>query len=267
MKLLEDISFLDGVFEQFIEQNTLTNNYMLKDEYLKHIENRNIYFDIDERNIFFYLKKSRFYRLYYFINESGKPYSFDYQIPIILEILYRGAQSFPKIHHDYWLQSGFKTHISRDCYFLKNTDLDEYSIQTTVNIKKAVSETEIFYIKKLIDENLDLYTGDILSLSEIRQFANTGLVYISYWMGEPCGVLQADIKNNIFWLGHIVVDVPYRGKGISKDLVAYYLNEGIQASCKQFQLWVIQDNLTAVSLYKKYGFKYLNKSSLSMLKK
>lgn len=267
MELLLDVSFVDKVFENYFQKSTLSNNYMLKDEYLTHIENERIYFDIDDINVFFYLKKNGFFRLYYFINTPEKSYPFENELPLVLEILYRGEKNFPIAHQYYWLRSGFSSHLSRDCYFLKNKNLERYPSDGTIKIGKAESPSDFTYAKKLIDLNLDLYTGDNLGEAEIAHFADQGLIFLSTLDGQPCGMLQAENKNNIFWLGHLVVDENYRGKGIAKALVEAYISEGIQAACNQLQLWVIQDNSAAVHLYKKYGFVYLNKSTYSMLKK
>jgi ribosomal protein S18 acetylase RimI-like enzyme len=158
-------------------------------------------------------------------------------------------------------------HLSRDCYFLKNKELYIDLVHSDIRIKSAKSENELMYVKKLMEENLDLYTGDQLTIEEIQYFADENLLYIAYERERPCGMLQADFKNGVFWLGHIVVDANYRGKGIAKLLVVHYLNAGIKLNCNQFQLWVIQENLPALNLYKKYGFNYLNRSTCSMLKK
>jgi GNAT superfamily N-acetyltransferase len=227
-----------------------------------------LFYSVQGQNIYFYLQKNGFYRLYYFINQPELLYTtIASHTPIVLEILYRGEKHFPKAHLDFWLQSGFELHLSRDCYFLKNNDVNLSQEHTSIEIKNAQTMGEYTYVKNLIDQDLDLYTGDNLSIEEIEIFAKKGLVYVAYADTVPCGFLQADFKNNIFWLGHIVVDTCHRGKGIAKFLINHYLNEGMRKQCTQFQLWVIQDNLAAVSLYKKYGFVYLNKSTCSMLKK
>lgn len=151
--------------------------------------------------------------------------------------------------------------------FLKNKELSINVAHSAIRIESAKSENELLYAKRLMEENLDLYTGDQLTMEEIQYFANKICLYIAYDGEQPCGMLQADLKNGVFWLGHIVVETNYRGKGIATALVDHYLNAGIRLNCNQFQLWVIQDNVPAINLYKKYGFNYMNRSTCSMLKK
>ena len=77
---------------------------------------------------------------------------------------------------------------------------------------------------------------------------------------------KADFKNNVYWLGHIVVHKDFRGIGLANLLVNHYLQEGLRLKVKKFQLWVVNNNIPAINLYKKIGFKYFNKSSHSLLK-
>lgn len=267
MQLLQDLNILEEVFEKFFKKSTLTNSYMLKEGYVKHIEAENLYYDLDEKNAFFYLKKNGFFRLYYFINDSNRLFSFSDKEAIVIEIVHRGSKNFPMEHRAYFEQAGFASHLSRDSYFLKNKNLKKKTLNRTSLIKKAETEKEIHFVKALIDSYLDLYTGDNLSLEEIKNYASQGYIYVSYTKQNLSGFLQSELKNKVFWLGHIVIDPSFRGKGIANELAVYYLNEGIEQKCNQYQLWVIQNNEVAVNLYKKYGFVYLNKSTFSMLKK
>jgi ribosomal protein S18 acetylase RimI-like enzyme len=267
MTLVENVALLDEVFEKYLQKSTWSNNYMLKDEYLQHIEKQKLFYIQEGQNFYFFIQKSGFFRLYYFINEPEVHFFSPIELSFVLEILYRGENHFPANHREFWIQSGFESHLSRDCYFLKNKDLSEFIESTEIKVQQAQTHEEFDYVKKLIDQDLDLYTGDNLSVDEIQKFAEKGLVYVAHIEGKPCGFLQADDKNQVFWLGHIVVDSEFRGKGIAKILVNHYLNQGKKRNCNQFQLWVIQGNHAAVQLYKKYGFTYLNKSTYSMLKK
>lgn len=266
MKLLTDEKFVDEVFEHLVRKHTWTNNYMLQDEYRRHIQNRHLYSIQDDENVYFLILKNGFYRLYFFINQPEHLFTAVVDKPLVLELIYRGEKHFPTSVAEFWQQSGFSAHLTRDAYFLKNNALSVPEGNQAVSIQVAKSEEELQFVKKLMDQDLDLYTGDNLTLKEIREFAEKELIYVAYLQDELCGFLQADFKNSVFWLGHIVVDQAYRGKGIAKTLVNHYLCEGIKHECKQFQLWVLQDNEAAVNLYKNVGFTYLNKSTHSLLK-
>ena len=270
LERINSLPRLDELFKRFFRKQTITNNYILIQDYQKYIEEERLWFTSDNDNAYFFLRKDGFFRMYYFLNQKRSNYTLTVNIPVVLEILFRGDKRYPEQEVEFWQKSTFEKHLRRDCYFLKASDAIEIVEQGMsvpgFTVKKASSLEECKYAKQLIDINLDQYTGDILSLEEVEHFASGGNVYIAYQNESPCGILHASQRNKVFWLDHIVVDEAYRGMGVSKVLIDYYLQEGIIKDCAKFQLWVISNNLPAVNLYKKYQFRYLNKSTISMLK-
>lgn len=265
LKAVKNIILLEKIIEEHSLKDCLTNNYILSQDFKLYIEKNNIYYWNENSNLYLFVKKEGFYRLYYLINNVDAQNNFS-EIKIVLEIIYRGKNKMPLEHIKYWKKNNFFSHLTRDCYFLNSASISpNYSKLEGVTIEPPKNKKDILIAKKLIDENLDLYTGDILSLQEIENFVTRGLLFCAYKNDLMCGMLQADLINNIFWLGHIVVHKDYRGKGLANLLVDNYLNEGLKLQVRQFQLWVIDENIPAVNLYKKRGFAYLNKSTTSML--
>ena len=158
--------------------------------------------------------------------------------------------------------------VSRDRYKFGIISVQklENNRNNGVIIDHPKNQEDVILAKKLIDENLDFYTGDRLTLREIEKFSDNGLLFCAYKNNVMCGMLQADFKNKIYWLGHIVVHKDFRGMGLANLLVNHYLQEGLRLKTRQFQLWVINDNIPAINLYEKRGFKYFNKSTYSLLK-
>lgn len=267
---MEEIISIDAfevLLNEFNSKEVLTNFYLLPKEYSDLIHSRKLFFSVQDKNLFVFLKKNTFFKFFYFINNLENIPNLNFiQTPIVLEIVFRGEKYFPLRHVNYWKQFGFKPHLNRDCYYLKKKDILSYNKTSDIQIRKAFSEKEILYAKSLIEENLDLYTGDQLNFEELKLHADTELLFIAYYDGQPSGMLQAEFKNGVLWLGHIVVDPNFRGKGIANKLVEHYLSIGAERNCNQYQLWVIQENSTAVNLYKKFDFNYLNRSACSMLK-
>ena len=266
LKEIKNLDELEILISEYSANDSLTNNYILVDDLRQFIEKKEIFSWGKDSNFFIFIQKQGFYRLYYIVNNVNVQYDFS-KINIVIEIVYRGEARIPLDHIKYWEKSNFRSHLTRDCYFL-----DAASIQTDhnqiegVTIQPPKTEKDIFAAKRLIDENLDLYTGDRLSLHEIKKFIARGLFFCAYKDNLMCGMLQADLKNNIYWLGHIVVHEDYRGMGLASLLIDTYLGEGLKLLVRGFQLWVIHDNIPAINLYKKKGFAYLNKSTHSMLK-
>ena len=268
MKLtaVTNMVLLESIIEDHTLKETLSNNYILSNEFAKYIEDKNIFYYESNSNLYLFIKKEGFYRLYFLINNTCAKEDFS-KLNIVLEIIYRGKNNMPLEHIKYWIKNGFASHLMRDCYFLKTSSiLSDNSQVEGFTIERAKNEDDIIFAKKLIDENLDLYTGDRLSVKEIEHFASRGLLFCAFKNGVFCGMLQADLRNNVYWLGHIVVHKEFRGLGLANALVNHYLQEGLKLQVRQLQLWVIDMNIPAINLYKKKGFMYMNKSIYSLLK-
>lgn len=268
MELLtvDDFDALDELLENHTQSNTLTNNYILSNEFRKHIADKKLLYWQGDNNLYLFLEKQGFYRLYYLVNDVSSAPDFS-GLKLVLEIIYRGVSNLPTSHIAYWEKNGFHSHLQRDCYFLKSSKVStKPAVSEDLTISSVKDPKDLIFAQKLIDQYLDFYTGDRLTLQELENYAELGLLYCAFKDGAPCGILHAEFKNNVFWLGHLVVDEAYRGLGIANRLVDYYLNEGLGKHAKQYQLWVISDNYAAVKLYKNKGFEYLNKSTYSMLK-
>ena len=194
--------------------------------------------------------------------------SLDTEKPITMEILYRGEAQKPNEIIAYWEGNGFKQHLIRDNMMASYEQLLLSTENTSnVEIRFAETEDELNFTKDLIEKTLDKYTGDILSYEEVRTFVENKNIICAYLKGKLSGILQFEIKNNVVWLGHITVASDFRGKGIAGELVKAYIIKNAKQPNTRYQLWVIQDNVSAKSLYHKFGFIYGSKSTISMLKK
>lgn len=258
--------------EQLIELSTgidkmkfFTNNYMLEDELLRHISKGDLYGLEYEGNVLLLLKKFNFFRLYYTLtNLDANPILPESHI--VQEILYRGEKHYPEVEIAYWEKQGFELYLGRELHVVKVTD-EPWFLPKESDVYSISNSEEIVQAQALIDKYLDQYTGDQLTLNELETFAKEGTLYGVKHEGQLAGILQAEVKNKVNWLGHIVVSEEYRGLGLSKKLVEYYLQESTKNNCIRCMLWVRTDNEPAKRLYKKYGYSYMNKSTISLLKK
>ena len=271
MQQLNTIEEAVAIIEQYGRGGqALTNNYMLQDELVSHIEKGRLYAVHEDENAALLLRKRGFYRMYYYLKALDSSFHLSTSEPVVQEILYRGGKKFPEQEVAYWKKNRFQQHLGRDCYFVKSDALDDsltsMSLQKGIEIEPLQTESHLIETQGLIEDYLDLYTGDTLSLNELKEFADRNELFGVFAEGQLAGVLQAEFKNKTFWLGHMVVKEEYRGRKLSTLLLKHYFQEGLKLNCRQFQLWVINDNLPALSLYKKYGFQYLNKSTISLLK-
>ena len=63
-----------------------------------------------------------------------------------------------------------------------------------------------------------------------------------------------DIEKNTAWLRQLAVERNFRGKGIGKLLLTYYL-KNFKTQVQEFMHWVDEDNKVAITMYEKEGFK------------
>lgn len=270
MRQVISLEEIDNLLQKYARSGTVSNDYMLRDEIAGHISKGSLFAEHDENNLFLFLKKEGFFRLYYHLNDFESIPRFQEEQPIVQEILYRGAKRYPEQEIAFWTKAGFKIHIGRDCYFANPGEIQQISnsliIKQGASIRAIQEDKYIVEAQSLIREYLDPFTGDILSLPELMDFSMRNELFGVFTNSELVGVLQAELKNNIYWLGHMVVKSNYRGQKLSTLLLHHYFQKGIELKCRQFQLWVINDNKPALSLYQKYGFNYLSKSTISLLK-
>jgi ribosomal protein S18 acetylase RimI-like enzyme len=267
MEFIRDVEYLNNQIQHYFKKGTFTNNYFLLDTYIKYIVQQKLAFVSSSKNAAFLVENPEFYKMYYYLNDFDDMICLPSDKPIVMEILYRDEQFKPVEIFNYWKTNGFKMHLTRDnllATFNKLIIPEYYSDDIVINY--ANSEKELIYTQQLLESALDKYTGDLLSFDEIRHYINQQNVICAYYDHELAGVLQFEVKNKIVWLGHIAVDLKFRGKGLANEMVRKYIVDNHQDENTKYQLWVIQDNIGAVNLYRKFGFVYGNKSTASMIR-
>jgi len=267
MKRVQTLDELNDIVSASFKKGTITNNYLLVDAYETYIKNRELLVSTDGINTFFLLDKIDFYQLYFYLNDLNVPIQINVDKPLVMEILYRGLGNKPAPVITYWESIGFVQHFSRDNMMAPSNKIrlpDSHSDKLKVRL--ASNEVEIRFAKELFDSSLDKYTGDRLSYEELNTSMKSKNLLCAHYETELAGALQFEKKNKIVWLGHIAIHPKFRGKGIANALILEYIIRNKSKDSTRYALWVIQDNEPAVHLYRKFGFVYGNKSTISLLK-
>jgi GNAT superfamily N-acetyltransferase len=238
----------------------------LAETFNKQIKDHKLSFFLSGDNLILLLDKTGFYQLYFYLNNLSIGLNLSINKPVVTEILYRD-EKFPLDIINYWYGQNFKQHLKRDIMIasLESINLPAISY-STIEIDYACLEKEVLFSEKLFRDSFDIFTGDFLSEDEIRQYIISRNILIAYYNNEMAGALQFEVKNKIVWLGHLAIDQKFRGKGIANVLVRKYIMDNQTELNTKYQLWVIQDNVAAINLYRKFGFVYGNKSTTSLLK-
>jgi ribosomal protein S18 acetylase RimI-like enzyme len=267
MKRLTSLDELNLIVKNVFRKGCLTNNFILLDAYGAFINENKLWVISDENNAAFLLDKEDFFQVFYYLNNLNKAFELSVDKPVVMEILYRGLENKPQNIIDYWVKQGFNEHLSRDnmiSSWIRVAIPD--TLYESMQIRYATSEKELLFTKELFDKALDKYTGDQLTEAELRSFMTQKNLLCAYFREELAGVLQFEIKNTVVWLGHIAIHPDFRGKGIANALLNSYITLNRADENTRYALWVIPDNLPAVNLYRKFGFFYGNKSTVSLLK-
>lgn len=264
-KLIDNLETVNQLISDYSRKKCISNNYLLTSQLESLIENKKLYEVAGTNNLILLVDRVISFQVYYHINNLEEPILVDVQKPLMMEIVFKGEQ--PSLIKDFWTRSGFAEHLTRINLALIYKQSDALvNIDNKLLIKIADNEFEAKSTTSLFENDLDRYTGDLKTFDEINEYVKKGNVLCAYYENEFCGALQFEVKQNICWLGHIAIDSKFRGKGIANSLVSSYIETNKQTDDTRYQLWVIDNNLQAVKLYTKFGFKHTGKSTVSMLK-
>lgn len=270
MESVNSLVLLEGILSKYpVGKETLTNNFLTKDEYVTYISSESLFYISTDNNVCFFVKKETCYRLYYIINSLSEVFDIPIGENYVIEILFRGERFFPQQHISYWENIGFKKHLQRDLYELKKSSAD-FSLYVPKDlgfeIKKVQTLADAKVIKKLFDSAFDIYTGDYITDNELDQIYMHQQLYVAYKNNKPIAGLHYYIKKNVLWLGHIAVSPEFFGRSIAKELVKKHIFEFKEQDIIRYALWVQTINSKAINLYKSMGYQYIGKSTMSMLK-
>jgi GNAT superfamily N-acetyltransferase len=271
MHRLENKNQLNYLIGKFEGSKYFTNFFFFGSDLDELIKREELFFVTDGFVLLFLFKNSsnKFYKLYYFIGENSIPFDFSVELPVVLEIPHR-TQKYPIAEIKFLLGFGFTEHIKRDLMTL--------SIGSESNFEGNIAEMmyelkiieDIHLAQRLLEGILnafDIHSGDVLSLDEvIRELKDRHFIGV-FNDGYLVGFLRYYVKSKIAWIGHLVVFGENKGQGIGELLVRYFVRLNLQNGISNYMHWVVSDNFAAIRLYNKCGYKFLGKSSISMIKK
>lgn len=266
INLIKDIETLNDIIQGCFLKNTITNNYMLSNAYLQYIADKRLFCVTKVNNACILVEKSDFYQMYYFINNQNELMTFDADKPITMEIIYRGEAQRPNEVLLYWEKCGFKQHILREHMVAYFKQLKFFNENDTVKVKYAETDEEIIFTKNIIEQTFDKYTGDIMSLEEVKSLVKKQNVLCAYVDGSLCGVIKFEIKNSIVFWGHFAISEEFRGKGVATKLMQSFFRLNATSPDTRIQMWVVDYNTKAKIIYERIGFNFDNKISQSMIK-
>ena len=218
-------------------------------------------------NAFLFVEKDECLRVYYYINDLSELHTFDLDENLVLEILFRGNIGTPNEELDYFSKCGFSFHLRRDQYCGVYKDLQRLGKIADVVVKRAAGIEEVVKACELFNHSFDHYSGDFIANKVMMSLYTCGSIWIAKDLkGNFVGALHQTVERNVAWISHVAVVEEYRGNGVGQALLDTFIEQNKVDGKSRYMLWVQTQNVAAVNMYQQKGFKYLNKSTISMLK-
>lgn len=266
MKQILKINEYLNVVNGFRQKGTRSNDY-IQQSAAELISSGKLFYACSRSNAFFFVKKPIGQRIYYYINDVNEAFDFGNDTALVTEILFRG--NIPQEEIGFFLRNGFQENLIRDQYsgVYKDLELPELPSQNVV-VGNAISLEQVETACNLFNFSFDSLSGDFIPSDEYVDILNNKqlLVASDRQSGAFLGALHQVKEGVINVIGHVAVVESARGKGVGKSLVNEFVTRNMESEKTRYQLWVQRQNEAAVSMYQKFGFKFTNKSTISLIK-
>ncbi len=226
-----------------------------------------LFADTYDRNAFLFVKRNVGMRVYYYINSIDEKAVFSDYKDIVVEIIFRGE--LPQLEMDYLTECGFRINLVRDLYGGMYQELASNILQLVSGLKveTAITLVEVEKACLLFNDSFDRLSGDFISEREFQDMLNSQSILIAKNAeDEFLGAIHFGKQGAVIVLKHLAVMEHARGCGVGKALMDACIQRNKETDKTRYQLWVKRGNEAAVKLYVKLGFKYMNKSTISLIK-
>jgi len=252
MKTVGNVELFNELLNKYLNKNYINNGSRLIRDYRSLIEKNSLCYTEGENYILFFEDCREFYNLYYFmpkLNPSLDRLDLNLNRTIVADVIYTGSNSEEASAH--LLKADFKKYLTRSYRTLK---LKPKDVKVSGSVKFAVRD-EAVLIFKLQNKYIDKYTGNILTKEEILNAAERNLILCIHEGNNLAGYLRFAVNNKNVSLEGIAVDGKFRGKGYSKKLVEFFIDYFSSEGYNKIDLWVRDDNISAIKLYDFFDFK------------
>ena len=197
--------------------------------------------------------------LYFFLEQGKKPTALPaFSKPVVLEQVGM-AKAPPDLTE--WEEIGFEKYLQRKRLFLSAK-----KTESTERKPSFAKEEETEQILALMQQSFEPYTSALPDLNTLRQDIREKRVLAAREGEKILGFLRFGREKRVSVLWQIAVAPGGRGKGIGGTLVQDWLALERKEAAK-FQLWVREDNPSALQMYETSGFLPDGRIAPVMLKK
>lgn len=270
MKLKKIETFLryQEIVDMYGQRGSISNDYIQR-EAADLIIHDLLYEYCGEKNAFVLVKKDGFWRVYYYLTDFEEILTIPGEI-LETEILFRKVSGEPAEVVEYLGRCGFRRNLVRDQYAAMYKDLQSVLTNDDIIIQPAQTLIGVQSAFELFNQTFDKYSGDYISPEYYETLLASQDVLLA-WKKENeetqfLGALHQTIENSVAWISHVAVKKVARGNHVGQALIDAFVERNMTTEKSRYMLWVQKQNEPAVKMYEKKGFKYVGKSSLSMIK-
>lgn len=254
-----------NIVNEFKQVGTISNDY-LQAEVSNLIAQELLYEYCTTKNAFLFVEKEGFFRMYYYLNDLSQITCFD-DVELVIEILFRGDVSSVNSEITYFEKCGFKKNLIRDQYAGRYSDFVNPVKPKGVVIQEASTLDEVQWACELFNSSFDKWSGDYISINKYPILLNNGDILLAKDLhGNLLGATQRELKKGIVNWAHLAVISSARGMGIGTLLMDAFIERNHVDDRTRYMMWVQRQNSTAIRMYQHKGFKYIGKSTISMVK-
>lgn len=266
MKKVSNIGEYNDLVAKYSRKGCLSNDYMQR-EVADLIIHDALFVDCFKNNAFFFKKQNYGLRIYYYINNIEEFVDFSLYNDLVIEILFRGEIPQQEIY--YLEKCGFKKNIIRDQYVAQYSDLKQnLNFIPNIIIEEANNIADVSKACLLFNTTFDKLSGNCISTQEYTDLLTTKKILVARSIDrqEYLGALHQVKRLCVNEIGHVATYPQFQGQGVGNALIDAFIQRNRELDSTRYQLWVQRQNARAISLYERKGFKYNNKSTISLIK-
>lgn len=265
MKQVTDLAEYHELVERYRQHGVRTNDY-IQQEASSLIQQGKLFYLCQEHNVFLFVRKDAGMRLYYYLNDLHENANLVSYKDLVIEILFRS--DIPDDEVNYFVREGFSVNLVRDQYCGTYKDLN--TVNAAVGVKFEIAQTLELVAEacELFNASFDRLSGDFIPVSHYAELVSMGAIIIALDVttNQLLGALHQTQVHGVNWISHVAVKPAVRGRRIGPGLVSKFIDNNYVENKTRYMFWVQRQNEAAVKMYKQMGFKYMNKSTLSLIK-
>lgn len=247
MKIVNDME-LYGRCKNYIAKGWKTNFFLSEAEVAEYIQNGECSQMDFADGMYLFLEEDEKIRFFYFLEKEAQPKPLPESAkPIILEEVHLATKEKSPSKEE-WMAVGFVPYLVRKRlrFLQKNWQEEERPLEFA-----TMEDAQI--ILNLMAESFEPFTSALPDFLELEEDILANRVLVVKHEDKLLGFLRfgMDKKNTVLW--QIAVSKEGRGQGVGTGLVRdwMYANQ----ECRQFLLWVREDNPSALKMYENLGFQ------------